>query len=81
MAVPKPKPQRDRKIVCHDEECGTEVELKWEDSHYVGVCGGCGIDYGRIYTKKVYDGFLAKINAAEEEEKKKTGKKSDSDWW
>ena len=92
MPTPEKKPpvvpkQRDRKIICTDEECAAEVELTWEDGEFTGICPGCGINYGRIYTKKFYDSTLAEINRQEEEEKKKVDKKkkgtgnSNNSWW
>lgn len=68
--VPVPK-QRNRKIVCFDEDCGKEVELTWEEGQYNGSCPGCGINYGKIYTKRVYDSMSQKISAAEEPKKEK----------
>jgi len=74
MSTPAPK-NRNKKVVCFDKDCEKEVTLTWENGQYNGECE-CGIDYGRIYTKRFYTGLDSKITEMEQAEKKKTGKKS-----
>jgi hypothetical protein len=74
MSQPAPK-SRTKKIVCFDKDCEKEVTLTWEEGQYTGACE-CGIEYGKIYTKRFYNRLDSEITSAEEKERKKTGRKS-----
>lgn len=71
-----------RKILC--PECETEVEIiRDEDGDDQGVCGNCGLNVGKILTRRRYDRAYKKVSDAEvaaEEAAKKKAKKKDMGW-
>lgn len=56
------------------EKCDADVKLEWEDGHWNGECPKCGVDVGRIETRKLY---RAMENPPDPEADKK---KKKSDW-
>lgn len=65
------------KAVC--PECDTEVTITKEEGELTGKCDKCGLDVGRVLTKRRYDRAVKKMDEAETEAGKK-GKK-ESPWW
>jgi hypothetical protein len=74
----KTKESSSRKVLC--PECETETTVSRVEGEDEGKCEKCGLDVGRILTKRRYDRALAKMNADDEKEKKSSSK-SKSEWW
>lgn len=71
MAKEKPK---ELKTQC--PECENDVTLTTdEDGDYEGTCENCGLNVGRVLTKRRYDKAVAKV--AERESAKPKKEKSD----
>lgn len=78
MPEAKSKESSNRKVLC--PECETEVTVSRVEGEDEGRCEKCGLDVGRILTKRRYDKALAKMNEADDNEKK-GNKKKGSEWW
>lgn len=76
--MPEKAAQDKSKAIC--PECDTEVTITKEEGELTGKCEKCGLDVGRVLTKRRYDRAVKKMDDAEAEDAKK-GKKKESPWW
>ena len=75
-----PAPTNKRKVLC--PECDKEVEITRdaESGDDEGICGECGLNVGRILTRRRYDRAYNKVAESEKAAEKKTKKAGGLVW-